>query len=168
MLRIGRFFDLDSLCGYKRAEIEVRNSVTIDWAVRENVRAQMRVIIKRILRKYGYPLISSFTRPTLCWSRRKFFAKTGRKRRRRRGSLFGIAASSAKSAIGERMLLRERRVPSLQFRRASRARTEFGGSCAGFAGSKKRDPKYNPRPTGAEADERRVSHDDRMSEVQRC
>ena len=55
MLRIGRFFDLDSLCGYKRAEIEVRNSVTIDWAVRENVRAQMRVIIKRILRKYGYP-----------------------------------------------------------------------------------------------------------------
>ncbi len=33
----------------------VRNSITIDWAVRENVRAQMRVIIKRILRKYGYP-----------------------------------------------------------------------------------------------------------------
>lgn len=37
------------------AGIEVRNSVTIDWAVRENVRAQMRVTIKRILRKYGYP-----------------------------------------------------------------------------------------------------------------
>jgi type I restriction enzyme R subunit len=33
----------------------VRNSVTIDWTVRENVRAQMRVIIKRILRRYGYP-----------------------------------------------------------------------------------------------------------------
>jgi len=33
----------------------VRSSITIDWAVRENVRAQMRVIIKRILRKYGYP-----------------------------------------------------------------------------------------------------------------
>ncbi|HON94027.1 MAG TPA: type I restriction endonuclease subunit R [Sedimentisphaerales bacterium] len=33
----------------------VRNSITIDWTVRENVRAQMRVIIKRILRKYGYP-----------------------------------------------------------------------------------------------------------------
>jgi len=29
--------------------------VTIDWTVRENVRAQMRVIIKRILRRYGYP-----------------------------------------------------------------------------------------------------------------
>jgi type I restriction enzyme, R subunit len=35
----------------------VRNSITIDWTVRENVRAQMRVIIKRILRKYGYPPI---------------------------------------------------------------------------------------------------------------
>jgi len=33
----------------------VRNSITIDWTVRENVRAQMRVIIKRILHKYGYP-----------------------------------------------------------------------------------------------------------------
>jgi len=33
----------------------VRSSVTIDWTVRENVRASMRVIIKRILRKYGYP-----------------------------------------------------------------------------------------------------------------
>jgi predicted GIY-YIG superfamily endonuclease len=33
----------------------VRDSITIDWTVRENVRAQMRVIIKRILRKYGYP-----------------------------------------------------------------------------------------------------------------
>ena len=30
-------------------------SVTIDWTMRENVRAQLRVIIKRILRKYGYP-----------------------------------------------------------------------------------------------------------------
>jgi type I restriction enzyme R subunit len=33
----------------------VRNNVTIDWTLRENVRAQLRVLIKRILRKYGYP-----------------------------------------------------------------------------------------------------------------
>jgi len=33
----------------------VRNNVKIDWAIRENVRAEMRVIVKRILRKYGYP-----------------------------------------------------------------------------------------------------------------
>jgi len=33
----------------------VRKNVTIDWTIRENVRAKMRVIVKRILRKYGYP-----------------------------------------------------------------------------------------------------------------
>jgi len=33
----------------------VRSNLKIDWAVRENVRAGMRVIIKRILRRYGYP-----------------------------------------------------------------------------------------------------------------
>ena len=33
----------------------VRRSVTIDWTVRENARAQIRVMVKRILRKYGYP-----------------------------------------------------------------------------------------------------------------
>jgi type I restriction enzyme R subunit len=33
----------------------VRKNVTIDWTIRENVRAQLRVVVKRILRKYGYP-----------------------------------------------------------------------------------------------------------------
>lgn len=33
----------------------VRQSVTIDWQVRENARAQIRVLVKRVLRKYGYP-----------------------------------------------------------------------------------------------------------------
>jgi len=35
--------------------IAVRNSVTIDWTVKETVRARIRVMVKRILRKYGYP-----------------------------------------------------------------------------------------------------------------
>jgi type I restriction enzyme R subunit len=30
-------------------------NVTIDWTVRENVRAKLRDIVKRIRRKYGYP-----------------------------------------------------------------------------------------------------------------
>jgi len=34
---------------------KVKQSVTIDWTVRENARAQIRVMVKRILRKYGYP-----------------------------------------------------------------------------------------------------------------
>ena len=33
----------------------VRRNVTIDWTLRENVRAQMRVLVRRILRKHGYP-----------------------------------------------------------------------------------------------------------------
>jgi len=33
----------------------VRNNVTIDWTLRENVRAKMRVMVKRILRRFGYP-----------------------------------------------------------------------------------------------------------------
>ncbi len=33
----------------------VRKNVTIDWTMRENVRAQLRVLVKRILRRYGYP-----------------------------------------------------------------------------------------------------------------
>jgi type I restriction enzyme, R subunit len=33
----------------------VRKNVTIDWTIRDNVRAQLRVFVKRILRKYGYP-----------------------------------------------------------------------------------------------------------------
>src|SRR5260370_13683013 len=33
----------------------VRRNTTIDWTIRENVRANLRVLVKRILRKYGYP-----------------------------------------------------------------------------------------------------------------
>ena len=33
----------------------VRKNVAIDWTLRENVRAQLRVLVKRILRKHGYP-----------------------------------------------------------------------------------------------------------------
>ena len=33
----------------------IRNSVTIDWTQRESVQAGMRLKVKKILRKYGYP-----------------------------------------------------------------------------------------------------------------
>ena len=33
----------------------VRNNVTIDWTLRENVRAKLRALVKRILRRNGYP-----------------------------------------------------------------------------------------------------------------
>lgn len=33
----------------------VRKSVTIDWNLRDGARARIRVIVKRILNKWGYP-----------------------------------------------------------------------------------------------------------------
>jgi len=33
----------------------VRKNVTIDWTLRENVRANLRRIVKRILNKHGFP-----------------------------------------------------------------------------------------------------------------
>jgi type I restriction enzyme, R subunit len=33
----------------------VRSNVTIDWMLRENVRAHLRVLVKRVLRRHGYP-----------------------------------------------------------------------------------------------------------------
>jgi type I restriction enzyme R subunit len=34
---------------------QVKKSVTIDWTLREGARARIRVMVKRILNKYGYP-----------------------------------------------------------------------------------------------------------------
>ena len=34
---------------------QVRKSVTIDWTLRESAQAKIRVMVKRILNKYGYP-----------------------------------------------------------------------------------------------------------------
>ena len=33
----------------------IRKNASIDWTIRENVRARLRVAVKRVLRKYGYP-----------------------------------------------------------------------------------------------------------------
>lgn len=46
----------DTLKTIARQLVEtVRRNVTIDWTIRDNVRAHLRVLVKRILRKYGYP-----------------------------------------------------------------------------------------------------------------
>ena len=34
---------------------QVRKSVTIDWTLRESARAKIKVMVKRILNRYGYP-----------------------------------------------------------------------------------------------------------------
>ncbi|MEY3759277.1 MAG: hypothetical protein RIR39_768, partial [Pseudomonadota bacterium] len=33
----------------------VRENASIDWTIKENVRAKLKVIVKRLLRQYGYP-----------------------------------------------------------------------------------------------------------------
>ena len=45
----------DSRDDRARAGQDGAANVTIDWTMRENVRAHLRVLVKRILRKYGYP-----------------------------------------------------------------------------------------------------------------
>ena len=46
----------ETLCVIARELVRtVRDNVTIDWTLRENVRANLRRLVKRILRKYGYP-----------------------------------------------------------------------------------------------------------------
>ena len=34
---------------------KVRQSVTIDWTVRESARSRIKLMVKRILKKHGYP-----------------------------------------------------------------------------------------------------------------
>lgn len=33
----------------------IRKNVTLDWTIKESARAKLRVIVKRLLKKYGYP-----------------------------------------------------------------------------------------------------------------
>ena len=35
--------------------VSVKNNASVDWMHRETARARMRVLVKRLLRKYGYP-----------------------------------------------------------------------------------------------------------------
>ncbi|MBV6429264.1 MAG: hypothetical protein KIPDCIKN_03815 [Haliscomenobacter sp.] len=46
----------DTLRDIARELVEkVRNNASIDWAIKESIRAKLRVLVKRTLRKYGYP-----------------------------------------------------------------------------------------------------------------
>lgn len=33
----------------------IKGNIKVGWTLRKNVRAQMRVIVKRLLKEYGYP-----------------------------------------------------------------------------------------------------------------
>lgn len=45
-----------ALCAIARELVDtVRRNATIDWTVKESVQAKLRVMVKKILKKYGYP-----------------------------------------------------------------------------------------------------------------
>ena len=33
----------------------IRNNISVDWTIKESARAKIRTVVKRLLRKYGYP-----------------------------------------------------------------------------------------------------------------
>ena len=35
--------------------VSIKNSISVDWAIRDSVQAKMKMTIKRLLKKYGYP-----------------------------------------------------------------------------------------------------------------
>jgi hypothetical protein len=43
------------LAGKRELIPAVRKNVSIDWTVRESARARIRIAVKRLLRRYGYP-----------------------------------------------------------------------------------------------------------------
>jgi type I restriction enzyme R subunit len=43
----------------------IRGSAKIDWTKKESVRAKMRIEVRKLLARYGYPRTSSGTRSTL-------------------------------------------------------------------------------------------------------
>ena len=50
------FLGDQALCAIARELVEaVRRNATIDWTVKESVRARLRVMVKKILKKHGYP-----------------------------------------------------------------------------------------------------------------
>ena len=54
-LRSASFQDPCYMPYYARELTEmIRKNVTIDWTLRENVQAKLRVMAKRILKKYNY------------------------------------------------------------------------------------------------------------------
>ena len=57
----------------------VRNNVTVDWILRENVQALLRVKVKRILKKFGYPPDMQKKRQKPHWSKQPSFVENSQR-----------------------------------------------------------------------------------------
>src|SRR5215213_5521485 len=54
---------------------KLRSSTTVDWQVRDSVRASMRLMIKRLLRKYKYPPDGQEEATVLVWKQAEALAE---------------------------------------------------------------------------------------------
>jgi type I restriction enzyme R subunit len=57
----------------------VRNTITIDWAIRDSARARLRVEVKKLLREYGYPPDAEKIATELVLEQTERFVETGEK-----------------------------------------------------------------------------------------
>jgi type I restriction enzyme R subunit len=55
----------------------VRNSITIDWSIRDSARARLRVEVKKLLREYGYPPDAEKIATELVLEQAERFVETG-------------------------------------------------------------------------------------------
>jgi hypothetical protein len=94
----------------------VRRNATVDWTLREDTRANMRRMVKRILRRHGYRRTRSRPPPRPFWSRRSLW--TAREPRHE-----GLV-TARKLEIGTREWAR-RSPPFRLVRAAHRARREL-------------------------------------------
>ena len=55
--------------------VALKRNVKIDWTIRESVQAQMRLVVKKILRKYHYPPDGQKTATDTVLEQAKLFAQ---------------------------------------------------------------------------------------------
>ena len=56
----------------------LRKNTTIDWTIKENVQAKLRVYVKKLLRKYNYPPLTNKKMPhRLSLNKGIYFVKIG-------------------------------------------------------------------------------------------
>lgn len=56
---------------------QLRSSVTVDWQVRESVRARLRILVRRILQNINIRQIKQTKRLSWFWNRRKPYLNSG-------------------------------------------------------------------------------------------
>jgi hypothetical protein len=99
-----------ALCAIARELVDtVRRTVTIDWTVKDSVRARLRVMVKKILKRHGYHRTNNRKPPRLFQSKQNSYVPIGQP------SLLGFVSKlhySRRSLVGcECMVFASSRMP---------------------------------------------------------